>query len=723
MPRTLQELLEECPPEVFSLIVSYLDATSLSSLQRALPRLRSPRQAYQEDAERTYRAALQDFAVLMGRAPRIASGSLGSDPNPRFEFERLRLLHHVVQLTLAGVNHAIGEEAELNVITGEDLLYTVGRLSMMINEQDFLANDTRAIPLNWMPPNLLKARTHLSSANIDQISRGLTATADEQRRLTAPFRNYVSDANFRVYQIVRGSLLKNLGGTLPIVWTPADNLVLDLVLRMTQFMGARDVTETFLKLAATNKRFLVLVSLMPPETLLEDAPRRDAVVQSFNTLAKVLAGKKNLLENTHNTDAYSLQDLVKAKRNALITNVQQMEKSFSKMLGGVELVKAMRKPEFRNMALPWGNGRHVGMAYAGSVRLVFSQALSIMHRIGDFSSAALDLSYERIVDYLDLLPPANVIEELSRALGMPSQVRNPFFGELAILLVGIEGSQNNMTVLQAPMCLDLVANGHLTWAQVLFQRQDIPFFVMGADKSEKGLRPMMRHSQMLSKGALSPEEQIEGTYSKFQKFFQRELDLNQLFFKVFFPRIAAHEETDQLVLSALCTAHYLCGKFNVSGRARQRIFHNLTRILTMTGGGSKGDGKSRGDSGSQGDRGSKKELDQREEEFRPSRSGQVYPVHLGLPDMANQIVSAETIEQWYSEMSTAQPSRELLELLDRVITHLDWQVAELEPDPYERAAFGSRVREYAGPSRAAFHTWQMFKKFRKLRNVLSGRAF
>lgn len=716
MPGTLQELLEVCPPEVFSLIVSYLDVTSLSSLQRALPRLRSPRQAYQEDAERIYRAALQDFAVLMGRAPRVVSGSLGSDPSRRFEFERLRLLHQVVQLTLAGVNHAIGEEAELNVITGEDLLYTVGRLSMMINEQDFLANDTRAIPLNWMPPDLFKARTHLSSANIEHISRGLTATAEGQRRQTAPFRSYVSDARFRVYQIVRRSLLKNLGGTLPIAWTPADMLVLDLILRMTRFMGARDATETILKLARMNKRFLVLVSLMPPDTLLEDAPRRDAVVKSFTTLAKVLARKKNLLENTWGKN-YSLDDLVKAKRSALIMNVQQMEKAFGKTLDGIDLMKAMQKPEFRNMALPWGNGRHVGMAYAGSVRLIFSQALSIMHRIGDDSSAALDLSYERIVDYLDLLPPASVIEELSRALRIPGQARNPFFGELAILLVGIEGSQNNMTVLQAPMCLDLVANRHLTWAQVLFQRQDIPFFVMGADKNEKGLRPMVRHSQMLSNGALSSAEQSEATYPKFQRFFQRELDLNLLFFKVFFPQIAAHEEMDQLILSALCTARYLCSKFNVSGRAQRMIFHNLARVLTqMAGGGSKGDGKFTGESSS------KEKLDQRGEEFRPSPSGQVYPVHLGLAHMANQTVSPEIMEQWYSEMSAAQPSRALLERLDRVITHLDWQVAEQEPDPYERAEFGSRVREYAGRSRKAFHTWQMFKKFCELRDALSRRV-
>jgi hypothetical protein len=136
----------------------------------------------------------------------------------------------------------------------------------------------------------------------------------------------------------------------------------------------------------------------------------------------------------------------------------------------------------------------------------------------------------------------------------------------------------------------------------------------------------------------------------------------------------------------------------------------------MAGRGSKGDGKSTGESSS------KKKLDQRGEEFRPSPSGQVYPVHLGLADMANQTVSAETMAQWYSEISTAQPSRALLERLDRVITHLDWQVAELEPDPYERAEFGSRVREYAGRSRVAFHTWQMFKKFCELRDALSRRV-
>ncbi len=85
---------------------------------------------------------------------------------------------------------------------------------------------------------------------------------------------------------------------------------------------------------------------------------------------------------------------------------------------------------------------------------------------------------------------------------------------------------------------------------MLFQRQDIPFFVMGADKLEKGLRPMVRHSQMLSNGTSRARNKTKLTYPKFQRFFQRELDLNLLFFKVFFPRIAVHEEMDQLILSA-----------------------------------------------------------------------------------------------------------------------------------------------------------------------------
>ncbi len=181
MPGTLQELLEVCPPEVFSLIVSYLDVTSLSSPGAPSRGLRSPRQAYQEDAERIYRAALQDFAVLMGRAPRGRLGIARSPPSPRLEFERLRLLHQVVQLTLAGVNHAIGEEAELNVITGEDLLYTVGRLSMMINEQDFLANDTRAIPSTGCLRRFSRsART--SARRTSSISRGSRRPPRGQRR-------------------------------------------------------------------------------------------------------------------------------------------------------------------------------------------------------------------------------------------------------------------------------------------------------------------------------------------------------------------------------------------------------------------------------------------------------------------------------------------------------------------------------------------------------------
>ena len=81
------------------------------------------------------------------------------------------------------------------------------------------------------------------------------------------------------------------------------------------------------------------------------------------------------------------------------------------------------------------------------------------------------------------------------------------------------------------------------------------------------------------------------------------------------------------------------------------------------------------------------------------------------------MVPLNTIAKWFNELSKAKPSMELFERLDRVLTHLDWQIAEQEPDPHERAQFGDRTREYSGPSPAAYRTYKQFCQFMDLREV------
>ena len=246
-----------------------------------------------------------------------------------------------------------------------------------------------------------------------------------------------------------------------------------------------------------------------------------------------------------------------------------------------EISKAMKKKSFRNMELRWGHDHALALADTGAVRLIFSQALDIMNRIGDTKSTALDLSYERIVQYLNLLPQEQVHHQLQRALSNPQAVDNAFFGELAILLVGIEGSQNNFTVLHTPMIMDLVCAGTISWEQALFQRSDIPYFVMAGDKSEKGPGPMVRHSEMIRKGQLSKAEIHKGSVDKFQKFFDREIDLHSLFFQTFFPDLAQFDAPSQLILSSIIVKNYLCQRFGVKSSTSETLGAKLKSLLEL----------------------------------------------------------------------------------------------------------------------------------------------
>lgn len=89
---------------------------------------------------------------------------------------------------------------------------------------------------------------------------------------------------------------------------------------------------------------------------------------------------------------------------------------------------------------------------------------------------------------------------------------DPFVRELLVLLVGIEGTQNNVMALHAPMVTDLVAEGSLTWSQALFTGSrntdpgSIPWFAFAADKNQKGSSdksrgPMERQMELLCSGS------------------------------------------------------------------------------------------------------------------------------------------------------------------------------------------------------------------------------
>ncbi|WP_223645810.1 hypothetical protein [Corallococcus sp. EGB] len=680
-------------------------------------------------ANEVYAEALKRFAELTGGPPTREQTSTAPVARVFFEQHQLRLFHGVIQLVLDAVNRAKGNEAELNVVTGEDLLYTVGRLSMMLNDADYLPSDTRPTPHNWTRESFLRERPQLQDQAVGTIVARLGESQRQQhapsRRLTA----YEGDVRFRVYSILQRKLKEQMGDTFPLKWTEGDLNILNALIEQTtsSLFSDSDRQQLIKSLAYSNKRFLVLVGVMPPQSLLDDPARRDAVVEVALSLGRLLKKRANLLLQTH-LENNSMPELPKARRNDLSSKIKTLEGAFKKDSDAVELVKWRKKGEFRNMDLPWGGHHAVGLAYAGSVRLIFSQALAIMNAIGDQSSAALDLSYERIVDYLDRLPREEVTTELQAALGNPLAVRNAFFGELGILLVGIEGSQNNMAVMQAPMVMDLISMGRMTWAQALFQRLDIPFFVMGADKTEKGKKPLERHSKVIQQIAFTEEERRDETFPKFENFLQRELDLNALFLKTFFPALARLDENSQLIMSALIIQGYLRRKFNLSLKACRTLDAGMERLLGPLLGrkkGTSGAAKKQGASTAQEEAPRKQSQESHGtsglplHDFVPSPSGQVYPAMYGLPTHINQIVSQQTVAEWYLEISTGQVSRPLLARLDQMIVHLDWQTAELEPDPYERQMFANRVVAYRGPSQEAFQTWKQFVRFVELRERLT----
>jgi hypothetical protein len=107
-----------------------------------------------------------------------------------------------------------------------------------------------------------------------------------------------------------------------------------------------------------------------------------------------------------------------------------------------------------------------------------------------------------------------------------------------------------------------------------------------------------------------------------------------------------------------------------------------------------------------------------EPRFLPSRSGQVYPLDYGLPSFANRIVPSDQIAEWYIgfQSRSRQPSRQLYEELERTITHLDWQIAEQEPDRDERAEFTHRTYPVRGRNQPAYQTWLRFKELIALRD-------
>ncbi|HEY4940832.1 MAG TPA: DUF4157 domain-containing protein [Rhizomicrobium sp.] len=177
---------------------------------------------------------------------------------------------------------------------------------------------------------------------------------------------------------------------------------------------------------------------------------------------------------------------------------------------------AGRAPVKYRDRLPTSPGHSIGLhaGPGGAVRLDFSEGRRILEQVSP-QTPGEDLSYENIVRYLSQQSSAQLNTEVRRGYAAPS-VASPFLRELLALLVGIEGTQNNVMALHAPMVTDLVAQGAIPWASALFtgqrqpRKEHIPYFAYAADKTQKGSSassegPMVRQSWLLQHGRFNEE--------------------------------------------------------------------------------------------------------------------------------------------------------------------------------------------------------------------------
>jgi len=460
--------------------------------------------------------ALRDFFKITKRDPRMALET----PNPSTEFDLLQLtnFHRVIQQLLGDVNEESGT-SYLNIRSGTDLLYSVGRLSMMINPSDYFPSDeTRPLPLNWTSPKFLKMRP---DNDVGTIVKNLEQASGE---LLFPERQ-------------RQQIAFNSQYGRSILPDP------EFLHRILNYLDP----ASLMNLALTNRAMFTTLAYGLPSTSFGTRDQQK-MISGLSAIGPELFGKgrRKIDKDANHGEFFS------AMMNITST------KKWSNLISNSILPRTGKEINLKGdeygMTLPWGTGQGVPLVNMGSVRLTFTEAERIMKVIGD-DSDAIDLSYERIVSYLQTMNSRDSALALRDTLGDLRKAPEPFFGELAILLGGIEASQNNMAVMQAPMIADLVADGVIDWDDALFRRKAVPYYVMAADKSEKGKYPMLRHSNVLKSRRIEDDDQ--GDYDKFESFIGQEFNLNKLFLETYFPQLKLLDLHDQLLFSSLLMKRYL----------------------------------------------------------------------------------------------------------------------------------------------------------------------
>lgn len=476
----------------------------------------------------------------------------GETPAPLPESSQIKLIqqfHGVLQIVLDEVNQKKGE-SELAVHSGMDLLYAVGRLSMMLAAADFLPADTRPIPMNWMLRHFMTMDPKYSQARI------LTTLHALRQHDFAPAKVVRCSREFTTFQ----ESLRRDPKLQPVIEL-GQRLLDSLLVHSPGYMNA----QTLCALAATNKRYLLTIAFLPTPMLLRaHEPRVVHLAQSIAFLSKSVWPKKNWLGLADEKAWES------AKKNLT---------------------------EFRSVNLPWGAGRMTRVEEHGSSRMMFSQdtqqlatkpkadfTYAAAREIMEGTSARQDLpkgqryahTFQGALSNLNLSPTGLLDREFS------------FIGQLAILLVGVEGTQNNMMTLHAPMCSDLVLQGKITWQEVLLVTSSegnrmMPLFFMAPDAKDKGPSPMLRYSKVIVKGKFEPEG---NDYEKFSALFRRQFDLHNLFFETFCPELGLFELNDRCDLLTIAATEYFLQSYftdadsDTADRIRKRVYRQLKQQPT-----------------------------------------------------------------------------------------------------------------------------------------------
>lgn len=473
----------------------------------------------------------------------------------------------------------------LNLVRGEDLLDAVGKLSHMINSADVQADELPVVPTvhelfrSGAFSPLPQAQVGIFGPVIDILLENHFLNAQDLFRLALANKSFLYAFAFYpptplLADTMRQEMLKlwlsNAGPVLKMV-----NWDLDAPRRLAEERRRQE------EAARPNRGRGALRGGMRGTGRGGAAPQR-AVAQStglpFGTLTP-------FVEPAASRRASDLQALKKRLESALAADIQGAKAH-----------------------VPWGGGFTVELELAGAVRVNFSQSACI-HRVD--TSGGADLTYQNIANSLEH-DRELYAQQLQLALKDLSKVKNSFIGETCILLVPLEGTMNNLMVVDVPFASLLISAGKMTWWQALYtgggELAHIPF---ASGKRAKPQSVMSKQAALLQERAVDFDRLPRHlkTYSDYEKYMaqkrltateegyaieredldpdiqqqkldaymHQEYELHAAFLNEFFPEIWTVPPSHQPLYAALVTVHYLSRVYGVSAELHEHICSELDR--------------------------------------------------------------------------------------------------------------------------------------------------